>query len=73
MRKQKGGPMKRSEARAKIALCIARQAIESDNIDVDLSWLSTDEVLQCMEDAGMLPPKGYLSHIGVVDNMWEEE
>lgn len=65
--------MRRSEMRAKIALCIARQAIESGNVDIPLSWLSTDEVLQCMEDAGMLPPKTYLAYIGVVDNMWEEE
>jgi hypothetical protein len=65
--------MTRNAARAMIALCIARQAIESGNTDVDLSWLSTDEVLQCMEDVGMLPPKTHLPHIGVIDNMWEEE
>ncbi len=66
--------MTRNAVRAMIALCIARQAIESSNTDVDLSWLSTDQVLQCMEDAGMLPPMACLCFLeGKYDNAWEPE
>ena len=39
--------------RAKIALFIARQAIESGNVDIDLSWLSTDEIMKTIEEADM--------------------
>lgn len=65
--------MKRSEMRAKIAFCIAGQTIESGNVDIDLSWLSTDEIMKTIEEAGMNPPPHLISFFGVKDNAWEPE
>jgi hypothetical protein len=65
--------MKRNNMVAIMALDIARQAIESGNSDVDLSWLSVSDLLDRIEEAGMVPPPHLLSFFGVTDNSWEEE
>jgi hypothetical protein len=56
-----------------MALDIVRQSIESGNSDVDLSWLDVSQLLERIEDAGMIPPPHLLSFFGVTDNSWEEE
>ena len=53
--------MTRNQMIAKIALEIATQAIESGKINVDLSWLDTDRLLESIEE-NMLPK-----------NKWESE
>jgi hypothetical protein len=48
--------MKRSEMVVLMSLTIATQAVESGNVDMDLTWLDTDKLLEMMEQNGMLPP-----------------
>jgi len=48
--------MKRSEMVMKMSLHIARQAIHAGKVDLDLSWLNTNDLLGLMEEVGMLPP-----------------
>lgn len=48
--------MKRSKMVEIMALTIATQAIESGNVDIDLTWLDTDKLLEMMENNGMAPP-----------------
>lgn len=42
--------MTRNQMIAKIAIEIATQAIESDKINVDLSWLDTGKLLESIEE-----------------------
>lgn len=53
--------MTRNQMVAKLALEIAIQAVESDKIGVDLSWLDTDKLLKTIEEN--MKPK----------SKWEEE
>ena len=48
--------MKRSDMVRKMALHIARQSVHAGKVDLDLSWLNTDDLLGLMEEVGMLPP-----------------
>ena len=48
--------MKRSEMVVLMSLTIATQAVESGNVDMDLTWIDTDKLLEMMEKHGMLPP-----------------
>lgn len=48
--------MKRSEMVVIMSLTIATQAVESGNVDIDLTWLDTDKLLEMMEQKGMAPP-----------------
>jgi hypothetical protein len=48
--------MTRNQMTAKIAIEIAIQAIESGNINVDLTWLNTDKLLKSLEE-DMKPKK----------------
>jgi hypothetical protein len=43
--------MTREQAIAALALEIATQAIQSGNIDMDLSWLDIDRVLRNLEES----------------------
>jgi hypothetical protein len=68
--------MKRSEMVELMALTIAKQAINSGNHDIDISWINVDAVLTEMEKAGMSPPfvDQYESDtsLDIVGNRWEE-
>ncbi len=50
--------MTRNQMAVKIALEIATQAIESDKINIDLSWLDTDKLLESIEE-DMKPKKDW--------------
>lgn len=51
--------MKRSDAVVKIAMNVAKQAVESGNHNVDLSWLSIIDLVDYItQEVGMLPLTG---------------
>lgn len=50
--------MTRNQMIVKIALEIATQAIESDKINIDLSWLDTGKLLESIEE-DMKPKKDW--------------
>ena len=68
--------MKRSEMVELMALTIAKQAINSGNHDIDISWINVDAVLTEMEKAGMSPSfvDQYESDtsLDIVGNRWKE-
>lgn len=50
--------MTRNQMISKIALEIAIQAVESDKMGIDLSWLDTDKLLKSIEE-NMKPIKNW--------------
>ena len=72
--------MKRSEMVELMALTIAKQAINSGNHDIDISWINVDALLSEMEKAGMRPPVVYMIDVDpdwfggeTFAEDWEEE
>jgi hypothetical protein len=55
--------MKRSEMVELMALTIAKQAINSGNHDIDISWINVDALLAKMEEAGIQPPNATLKEL----------
>jgi hypothetical protein len=68
--------MKRSKMVELMALTIAKQAINSGNHDIDISWINVDALLSEIEKARMSPPfvDQYESDtsLDIVGNRWEE-
>lgn len=56
-----------------ITFNIAYQALSSGNANVDISWISVDDILREIENQGMLPPRSDLPKLGISDNAWESE
>jgi hypothetical protein len=67
--------MKRSKMVELMALTIAKQAINSGNHDIDISWINVDALLSEIEKARMSPPfvNQCDKNLSIIGNNWEEE